>query len=61
MSLATDSPAHSASSDDFAAFLDAELGNVSGSSADQVEVSEEEESDGDGTDSDLDLKRFVVD
>ncbi|XP_073278092.1 RNA polymerase II C-terminal domain phosphatase-like 4 isoform X1 [Primulina huaijiensis] len=43
MSLAADSPVHSSSSDDLAAFLDAELDAISDASADIQEVAEEEE------------------
>ncbi|KAK6126946.1 hypothetical protein DH2020_039311 [Rehmannia glutinosa] len=43
MSLA-DSPVHSSSSDDFAAFLDADLDTISDASADSEEVAVEEES-----------------
>lgn len=42
MSLAADSPVHSSSSDDFAAFLDAELDSASDVSPDQDEVENEE-------------------
>ncbi|KAL8465076.1 hypothetical protein ACS0TY_034536 [Phlomoides rotata] len=45
MSLAEDSPVHSSSSDDFAAFLDAELDATSDPSSDSEEVTEEQEND----------------
>ncbi|XP_011079425.1 RNA polymerase II C-terminal domain phosphatase-like 4 [Sesamum indicum] len=59
MSLAADSPVHSSSSEDLAAFLDVELDTVSDASADPEEVAEEEEEsdDGDGGNYDMDLKR----
>ncbi|KAI3446758.1 hypothetical protein Pfo_003423 [Paulownia fortunei] len=59
MSLAEDSPVHSSSSDDLAAFLDAELDTTSDASADSEEVVEEEEQSdgGDQGNYDLDLKR----
>ncbi|KAL0345754.1 UNVERIFIED_CONTAM: RNA polymerase II C-terminal domain phosphatase-like 4 [Sesamum radiatum] len=60
MSLAADSPVHSSSSEDLAAFLDAELDTVSDASADPEEVAEEEEEesdDGDEGNYDLDFKR----
>lgn len=52
MSLATDSPGHSSSSDDFAAMLDGELDTASDESADLEDVSEEEEID-DGNKGDI--------
>ncbi|KAK9275924.1 hypothetical protein L1049_023198 [Liquidambar formosana] len=45
MSLATDSPVHSSSSDDFAAFLDGELDSISSASLDQEEVENDDGSD----------------
>ncbi|MCE5166674.1 hypothetical protein HAX54_023925, partial [Datura stramonium] len=42
MSLTADSPVHSSSSDDFAAFLDAELDSASDASPDRDEVQNEE-------------------
>ncbi|XP_011078409.1 RNA polymerase II C-terminal domain phosphatase-like 4 [Sesamum indicum] len=59
MSLAADSPVHSSSSEDLAAFLDAELDTVSDASADPEEVAEgeEESDDGDEGNYDLDFKR----
>ncbi|PIN20577.1 TFIIF-interacting CTD phosphatase [Handroanthus impetiginosus] len=58
MSLAADSPVPSSSSDDLAAFLDAELDTASDASAGREEVAKVEESDvGDEGDYDLDLKR----
>ncbi|KAL0284236.1 UNVERIFIED_CONTAM: hypothetical protein Sangu_2837100 [Sesamum angustifolium] len=48
MSLAADSPVHSSSSEDLAAFLDAELDTVSDASADPEEVAEEGEESDDG-------------
>ncbi|GFZ03414.1 C-terminal domain phosphatase-like 4 [Actinidia rufa] len=42
MSLATDSPVHSSSSDDFAAFLDTELASNPGTSSDQEDEDEDE-------------------
>ncbi|GER49772.1 RNA polymerase II ctd phosphatase [Striga asiatica] len=58
MSLA-DSPAHSSSSDDFAAILDAELDTLSDASADSKEVGEEEQkyAFADEDNFDLDLQR----
>ncbi|KAL6506068.1 hypothetical protein OROHE_022597, partial [Orobanche hederae] len=57
MSLA-DSPVTSSSSDDLAAFLDAELDTTSDSSVESEEVAEEEQSDeADGNNYDVDLKR----
>lgn len=63
MSLTADSPVHSSSSDDFAAFLDTELDSASDVSPDQdeveneeaegeEEVEDEEEQDEDGGDGD---------
>ncbi|CAK9168841.1 unnamed protein product [Ilex paraguariensis] len=51
MSLITDSPVHSSSSDDFAAFLDTELGSPS-------DMSPEEEEEDDVNDYDSDLERI---
>ncbi|RAL43988.1 hypothetical protein DM860_014125 [Cuscuta australis] len=45
MSLTADSPAHSSSSDDFAAFLEAELDTASGTSSELEEETEEEKDD----------------
>lgn len=60
MSLAEDSPVHSSSSDDLAAFLDAELDTASDPSADSEEVAEEEESDDDDKSNyNLDHKRYT--
>lgn len=58
MSLAEDSPVNSPSSDDFAAFLDAELDTASyDASVDSEEVLEEENDNGDEDEDDLDLNR----
>ncbi|KAL7224238.1 hypothetical protein ACSBR1_025659 [Camellia fascicularis] len=43
MSLVTDSPVHSSSSDDFAAFLDGELGSTSDTSPNQEDEDEDED------------------
>ena len=45
MSLATDSPVHSSSSDDFAAFLDTELASNPDTSSNQEDEDEDEDED----------------
>ncbi|CAH9136136.1 unnamed protein product [Cuscuta epithymum] len=56
MSLTADSPAHSSSSDDFAAFLDAELDSASGTSSElEEEEADQEERDDDKQDENNDL------
>ena len=58
MSLVTDSPVHSSSSDDFAALLDAELEIGSSGSSPDEQDDEDEKADADNDD-DLDSRRYV--
>lgn len=56
MSLVTDSPVHSSSSDDFAAFLDAELDSNSLVSSPDEEAEDEESNDEEDAEDDKDLE-----
>ena len=61
MSLLTDSPVHSSSSDDFAAFLDAELNsNSSASSLDEDDEDEESNDEEAKDDNELEGKRYNI-
>ena len=65
MSLTADSPVHSSSSDEFAAFLDAELDSASdvdevesGEAEGEEEVEDEDNDTGDGDDGNIDSRRY---
>lgn len=61
MSMAEDSPAHSSSSDDFVAFLDAELESASDGEKEEVEDEkgqDENDSNGGDDNDDIDSSRY---